>query len=367
MIQIPFSFQEATKILLKDLPTRRMRDVIERRFGLKGGRRHTLEAIGKEYKITRERVRQIETDALRNLGQSGALPVLEPVFQALENHLREHGAVMAEHHFLSSVAEAKIHPHVRLLLDVGTVFRKIPETDHCYPRWTVDLDAVARGDKVIVGVVRDLESLKKPVSESALYDIVARNAKAIEGTSLHRPVLAAYLAAHKYIRKNPYGEYGMSSWAAVNPRGVRDKAHVVLVKAGEPMHFREVAHAISEAGWSVPHFSPATPRAKSTLQLKGAGSKRRAHPQTVHNELIKDSRFVLVGRGLYALKEWGYEAGTVKDIIVSVLKQAHRTLTKDEIVSKVFEKRMVKAPTIFLNLQNKSLFRKTEEGKYTLV
>jgi hypothetical protein len=100
---------------------------------------------------------------------------------------------------------------------------------------------------------------------------------------------------------------------------------------------------------------------------KAGWSKRRAHPQTVHNELIKDPRFVLIGRGLYALKEWGYEPGVVREILVSVMKEAGTPLSKDDIVRLVSERRFVKPQTILLNLQNKSLFRRTEDGKYTLV
>jgi len=119
---------------------------------------------------------------------------------------------------------------------------------------------------------------------------------------------------------------------------------VVLAKHEKPLHFTEVAKAINKSGWS----------------------RRTAHPQTVHNELIKDNRFVLVGRGLYALKQWGYEPGTVKDVLVSVLKQSVRPMSKDEITKKVLEKRMVKENTILLNLQDKKKFKRAGEG-YTLV
>jgi RNA polymerase primary sigma factor len=48
----------------------RLRDVLERRFGLAGGTPQTLEHIGKELGITRERVRQLETRALKELRQT---------------------------------------------------------------------------------------------------------------------------------------------------------------------------------------------------------------------------------------------------------------------------------------------------------
>jgi RNA polymerase nonessential primary-like sigma factor len=45
----------------------KQRAVVERRFGLHGHRRETLEQIGSEIGVTRERVRQIQLDALKNL------------------------------------------------------------------------------------------------------------------------------------------------------------------------------------------------------------------------------------------------------------------------------------------------------------
>ncbi len=87
-------------------------------------------------------------------------------------------------------------------------------------------------------------------------------------------------------------------------------------------------------------------------------------PQTVHNELIKDPRFVLIGRGIYALKEWGYEPGEVKDVITRIIKKAGKSLSKKDIVSRVMEQRMVKENTISQNLSNRKHFSRDSEGKY---
>ncbi|QQG45399.1 MAG: hypothetical protein HYW89_00475 [Candidatus Sungiibacteriota bacterium] len=332
------------KTMMDRLPTRRMRDVLKRRFGL-AGRRQTLEAIGKEYKITRERVRQIEADALRHLAKPENIKEAEPVLAALHDHIKEHGGVMAEGHLMATASEAKHYPHVALLLDVGKDFYRVPEDDRHRHRWAVDKDSAAGGEKVISGVVRDLEKIGKPVTRVVLYDLISRNAKEVLRDLSVENAADSFLKTSKIIHVNPYGEFGLVSWSTINPRGVRDKAYLVLAKSGNPLHFREVAEGINKAGWS----------------------KRKAHPQTVHNELIKDKRFVLVGRGLYALREWGYEPGVVRDVLASVLKSAGRPLSKDAIIRMVLEKRLVKQPTILLNLQNKSLFKRTDDGKYTLV
>lgn len=322
-----------------------MRDVIEKRFGLKGGSAKTLQAIGREYKITRERVRQIEADALRNLSRPEHLTALSHVVRTIQDHMEYHGGVMAEHEIMAHMADARHHPHVALLLDIAPSFTRLGETDDHHSRWTINKGMAEHAEKVLSSVVKQLEQRKNPVSEEELYEIIACASEEVLGAKPSRHVLESYLAASKVIRKNPYHEYGLVEWPTVSPAGAKDKAYVAIAKAGRPLHFREVADAINKAGWS----------------------KRKAHPQTVHNELIKDKRFVLVGRGLYALREWGYEPGAVRDVIASVLKEAKQPLSKEEIIERAAQKRFVKVPTILLNLQNRAMFRKTEEGKYMLV
>jgi RNA polymerase primary sigma factor len=50
-----------------DLLSEREREVLQLRFGLDDGRYRTLDEVGREFKVTRERIRQIESKALRKL------------------------------------------------------------------------------------------------------------------------------------------------------------------------------------------------------------------------------------------------------------------------------------------------------------
>ena len=347
MSQLIFStdLREAAKTLLAGLPQRRMRDVIEKRFGLKGGKPKTLQAIGGEYKITRERVRQIEADALKHLMLPVSSDTMIPLVKAFEEHLLMHRGVIGEARLLGDAGEAKLHPHVLLLLNIMPLFTRLPETESLSARWTMNQEHGRRLEEMLGRVLGRLEEDRRLVSEADLLSVASAAAQETYQENLPRTVIESHLAVSKRIRKNPYGEYGLIDWPEVSPSGVKDKAYVALAKAAKPMHFREVALAIDRAGWS----------------------RKKAHPQTVHNELIKDKRFVLVGRGLYALKEWGYEPGSVRDIMISVLKSARQPLTKDEIIASALEKRHVKVPTILLNLQNQSVFKRTGDGKYMLV
>ncbi|MBI3631196.1 MAG: hypothetical protein HY221_02565 [Candidatus Sungbacteria bacterium] len=345
MDYLPLSPQEATKRICSALPARRMRDVLERRCALKGSEKATLEQIGRIYKITRERVRQIERDAMGRAGAPAHLVQADPIFRAVEAKLASLGRLSGAHHLFSAVAERRHHPHLHFLLTLHPAFVFMPENKEFMDRWTTDKDTAVLAEQVVKHTVAALEAKGQPVSYQELLELAGDAALKIFGKGIDAAHLESYLASSRAIVANPYRQYGLVSWSTITPRGIKDKAYIALRHEGRPAHFREVASLIDRGGWS----------------------KKKVHPQTVHNELIKDPRFVLVGRGLYALREWGYERGTVRDIVSSVLKETGRPLTRDEIVSLASQKRMVKPQTILLNLQNRNLFKKTEDGKYTLV
>ena len=156
--------------------------------------------------------------------------------------------------------------------------------------------------------------------------------------------LESYLDENKVILKNILGQWGHTKWSHINPKNVRDKAYLSLKKNEEPLHFVEITNKINEL-WQ---------------------GNRIANNQTVHNELIKDNRFVLVGRGTYALKEWGYNPGTVLDVIIELLKEDSGEMEQGKIVQEVFKRRQVKKNTIVLNLQNKKYFEKMANKIYRL-
>jgi len=337
--------KDAAAKILKAVSHKRTEDILARRFGLKGGRRHTLESIGKSYDITRERVRQIEEAALKTLSENPAAQVeLASLAPILKNHLMNHGGVSEERRFFESIADSKYHPHVHFLLALGKPVLRTEEDGEHHNRWHVNEEVLKKAETAIRSAMDELDKKKTVVSENELLDTINRHAKEVFGETKDHKSLRSYMGITKLIGKNPYGEYGLVTWPEINPRGVKDKAYAVLAKAGKPLHFVDIAKLINKTGWS----------------------KKSAHPQTVHNELIKDNRFVLVGRGSYALATWGYEPGTVSDVLVSILQKTGQPLSKEEIARRVLEKRLVKENTVFLNLQDKKRFKKVEGG-YTLV
>ena len=138
--------------------------------------------------------------------------------------------------------------------------------------------------------------------------------------------------------------WGLAKWPAVNPKNIRDKIFVILESKKEPMHFSDIAKEIKESNFK----------------------RKNVTIQAIHNELIKDSRFILIGRGIYALSAWGYKKGTISEIIKSILEKSSAPMTREEIVKQVLKVRKVKETTILLNLQNKKLFKKVDKNSYTL-
>jgi hypothetical protein len=303
--------------LLHGLPSR-TQDVLSRRFGL-AGKKETLEEIGQSYGVTRERVRQIENDGFGRLAEVVETPQCQKIFVSFAQEIKKGGSLMKEETLLAKLGGEEFKNHVSFLLTLGKPFQRFSETEDTYAFWSTDKTSVFTARRAIDSFVQELK-------------------RKGELLPLPKNIPASYIEVSKNIMKNNDGLYGLKEWPEVNPRGVKDKAYIVLKKEQKPLHFTEVADLIGEG----------------TLC------------QTVHNELIKDQRFVLVGRGLYALKEWGYEPGIVRDVITSVLKTSAKPLDKDEVLQKVLKQRYVKANTVLLNLQNRKHFQKTSEGKYTV-
>lgn len=340
-LSLPIHPKEAAAKVMKLLPTSRLRDVVERRFGLRGKEPETLETIGRSFGITRERVRQLEADGLKHIAKPEATEALAPVLAALEKHFEDHGHVFEESKLLASAAEPRFSNHIYFFLTVGRPFGRRGEDESWHERWYTKEEALKAAQSIVTRTAGELSGIGKPVAASELFNILKAQTRDALGVIPSNPdLLDSYLSISKLIKQNPYGEFGLVSWPTIHPRGVRDKAYAVMARAGAPMHFREVAAAVSKSGWS----------------------SKKAHPQTVHNELIKDPRFVLVGRGIYGLAESGYTPGTVSEVIVSVLKASKEPMGKDTIIKRVLEARLVKPNTVFLNLQNRRLFRKTPEG-----
>lgn len=333
--------------LVKSLSARN-KDIISRRFGLKNGKKETLESIGKSYGITRERVRQIEEFTLTQLSKGTPNPEVEKYATLAKNILNENGGIMKEKDlfkaFSGSDAESVLNSSLVFVLTLDKDLTRFNDNDNFYSFWATDNNVLNNFKNMASACVNVLEKSGKVSIEGEFYNLAKKNNVSGLSGDLNPRHLATYLTISKSMGKNIFNEVGLVSWPEIRPKGVRDKAYLVLKKENNPKHFSEIAKLINVAGFQ----------------------GKKANVQTVHNELIKDNRFVLVGRGMYALSEWGYKSGTVKDVLVDLLKSSSKPLAKTALLTKVMNARMVKENTILLNLQDSKTFVKNEDGTYEL-
>ena len=339
---VTFKPKQVTKRMLSHLPDRAY-EVITNRFGITDdAQRKTLEAIGQKYGITRERVRQIENAALGLIRKSQAFKDEKAVFDELKKLIHTLGAIVSEQDLLGHLSKDKLtQNHIHLYLTLGDEFTKHKEDDHFKTRWSVDDDVSSEVHKSLKNLFENLTD-DELVPESELVSRFLDEVKGLAEQYKNEEIAKRWLGMSKTISRNPLGEWGKSTSSSIKTRGVKDYAFLMMRKHGSPMHFREVAKAVA-----------------STFDKK-------CHTATCHNELIKDSRFVLVGRGIYALSEWGYKSGVVRDVIKELLKK-NGPMSKEDIVDQVMKERYLKKNTILVNLQNSKYFKKNKAGLYQAV
>ncbi|HVO28783.1 MAG TPA: sigma factor-like helix-turn-helix DNA-binding protein [Candidatus Paceibacterota bacterium] len=321
----------------------RQREVLENRFGLKGGEGETLAAIGERMNITRERVRQIENAALAvaktNISKDEeALVLLDRVKQ----YITGRGGVAKKTEvveFADSIAKGIGENQIDFLSEASAAFNVYREDEDYHPFYYVTDRDLRNAQAFVEGWANFLKSKKEAALPGAAYR--TELASFSKAKSLESSAAESYLSVTKLISANRYGDVGLREWPEINPNTIRDKIYLVLKKGGEPLHFEDIAKKINE--------------------VKFDGQVALA--PTVHNELIKDERFVLVGRGMYGLKEHGYEPGTAREVIAKVLK-GNGPLKATDVVSRVNEQRFFKENTILINLQNKSAFERLPDGRY---
>lgn len=319
---VSINYKQVCEQLLAGLAAKQ-REVIERRFGLKSGERETLEAIGKSHKICRERVRQIEKSAFAKMKKSVSL-CKEPS-KAFAKRLKISGGVREERAFLDEVGGKDFKPHAYFLLVFCGDFIRTKENDKIFAFWAQDKQSMETVETFIAAAEGKLQESEKLASSRELALLLG----------LKKTVAESYLEISKRVQKNKKGLYGLREWPEVNPKGIKDKIYLLLKESKNPLHFSDVAKGIE-------------------------GSL----VQTVHNELIRDPRFVLIGRGLYALKDWGYVAGDVKDVILNIFGEENRPLSKQEILGRVMKQRRIKENTVLMNLGNRKYFSRGNDGLY---
>jgi hypothetical protein len=342
--QLSMNLQELLSNLFMVLTEKEV-TVIKKRFALFGQPKQTLEKIGKHFKVTRERIRQIESIALSKLKRTVRTTRLDEVNELAKGILRAHGGVMPEDELVSQVLRriqnsTNVDGSVlRLSFSIEQEMSSSARTPSFRPLWRI---TSLEGDDVSLIVENIVKILKKRKTCMKSEELIS----AIQSLNLFKDrvpspeLILSCLKIDERLKEIDEG-WGLTEWRFVRPRSIRDKVEIILKKTGQPLHFMEIANRIREAGFD----------------------HKNVTVQAVHNELIRYPQFVLVGRGLYALREWGFEPGTVADVIERILSEKG-PLSKKEIIAEVAKQRTVKVGTISLNLQKMPYFTRVGRAVY---
>ncbi|PIQ78319.1 hypothetical protein COV81_05045 [Candidatus Peregrinibacteria bacterium CG11_big_fil_rev_8_21_14_0_20_41_10] len=326
----------------------REKNVLVRRFALGNTPKETLESIGKDLTVTRERVRQIENLALKKLRRTCPTTAFHLVNQLSNQLLQNSGGILSEKGIINKLLQELTHtteaekPIIQLSLEINPEITKIKKSKNLKTSWHLKSLKIKDIKTIINSAVKTLKTtIDNIVVEESDFIKQVQQDLATQKLSVNPKTIQSTISIDKRIKLITEG-YGLTKWRHVQPKSIRDKALIILRRQNKPLHFIEIANKIGDA-----HFS-----------------KKQVTTQAVHNELIRYDDFILVGRGLYALREWGYIKGTVKEVLTNILAEAPKPMKKQDIIAAVLERRHVKIGTISLNLQKYPQFERIDRALY---
>ena len=214
------------------------------------------------------------------------------------------------------------------------------EDQGVYPHWYLGDEAKKKAQAFIGALVKSVRGAKPEILKGKKFNALFTDT--LKVTKISENVGQNYVDISKQFIASPFGDFGLSEWPEINPKTARDWAYAVIRNDQKPMHFTEIVSRINQFR-----------------------KTKIANVQTVHNELIKDQRFVLVGRGIYGLREFGILPGTAREVIAHFLKK-HGPMKSSEVVKLVLSERFFKEGTILINLQNKKYFKGLSDGRYEI-
>lgn len=310
----------------------REKKILFDRFGI-GKKSKTLHAIGQEYSVTRERIRQIVNNAVKKIKKNCKSNDATKAIEKIDIYVQKSGGyVSSEQLFVKfDTNDTKEQNAIKFMASLSDKLVAVKESSTMKQGWSLSSVKIARIKNIAKEAANILRENKKTMKAKEIAVLIK------EDVALSESVM--YGA--KALMKSDSGKWGLTSWPHVNPKSIKDKSVYILRRHTKPIHYTDLTKRISDI------------------------SSKKVTQQSVHNELIKNQEFVLVGRGIYALSEWGYSPGVVEEVIVQVLQEAGEPLHKSIIVERVLEKRIVKTSTVILNLQ-KPRFKRVEKAVYTL-
>lgn len=334
--------------LFKNLTDKEI-DILKRRFGLLGNTKETLKKVGLKHEITRERIRQIQAKTLNKLKNIKDLEFFKPLENIAILLLEEYGQIVEEEFFLDKLSgkfqkgSQEDQNHRRNLIFIfshlSQIIERTEKNSLFKVAWRLKSFSFEKMKTVIEEAKKILQEKKRPLKEELINDLVNL-------TKLNKKHILSYLKISKEIEKDIFGQWGLASWPEVRPRKLRDKIYLILKKEDKPLHFKKITELVNK-------------------QFK----EKTNYASTVHNELISDKRFILVGRGIYGLQEQGYKPGVVADVVIDVLKKENQLMHRNRLIEAVLKQRLVKRQTVvlaLLTLRKQGKIKKKGRREYVL-
>ena len=333
-INIQKPVQDALMLL-----SEQQRDVIIDRFSLNGQKKKSLQEIGDKYYLTRERIRQIQNLAFKELRGDKCIKILSKAIVELERALENCGNIADEKSLcnLCKISSKKEEGYIKLLLEIGEGFNKQKETKDLNAFWYTDVSKKKRTEQALKNVQKHVENNDEKVY--VYKDILSILEQNMPKNSKYNEVILTLLPK---VKGNNFGEWGYSKNQQIALKSISGYIVTILRDGGKPLHFEDIAKRI------------------------GKIQNKKVNVGSCHNELVKNKQFILVGRGIYALEEMGYIPGTIKDVIIEHLSKKG-SKSKDDIVKYVLNQRLVSDNSIVQTLNREPCFICDKEGNYSLV
>jgi sigma-70-like protein len=325
-------------------------EVVSRRAGLRDGKVETLQHIGADFKVTRERVRQIESQGLQKFRTELKKKPLADILRLALGLIRDRGGAVSTERLAAeflpeSQQTASGQNALAFLLEQSGEVVTVHESKELRAHYGLTKGHVEAAKATVAALTDILKQNRTSLTPTRLLDAIAkRNGANDQSRLITEPLIESVLEIGLAFVPADDRQWGLATWPDINPKNIREKTLYVLRKVGNPLHFKELTEKIKQS-----HFD-----------------KKPVTTQAVHNELINGDEFVLIGRGIYALGEWGYLPGTVSEVITGVLKKAGRPMEREAIVEAVLKQRHVSRNTILINLQEKSKFARHGKARYEL-
>ena len=346
-----------------DINTSNLKDVLQyckpkeqlvllKKFGILTWKEIPLQRIGKDYNLTRERVRQIETQALMRFRRlivwnEKYTKVLDEAKVILESS----GGVLAEDDIIAKLVNKGIFDfssqEIKLIL--------VSDFDISYLKRNKYINKCFYIDNLFEDFLTNMvvymnDYFDKRAESVDLYEFI--DVLKTEFTKKYDYITFLkndlfYINFFACVRGVQVfdGKVWLATYPDVNPKTIKLKILYTMKRINKPVHFQELPAKITE-------YFP----------------QKGVKLNTVHNELVKNNDlFVNLGLGIYGLRSRWYEGGTVMEIIIRIFKKNNRPMNVKEISKELLKEKMVSPNTILLNLQKyKKAFERIDKGVYRL-